>query len=66
MDIKKQVARLHRFKDQVAIEITYSTGTVYLTPENALEIADGLIDLANDIKSTTFTKSTKTTKTITD
>lgn len=52
-------ARIHRFRDLVAISVG-ETPTLYLTPEMAREIASILETYADDVQCTNFSRSALT------
>lgn len=50
-------ARVHRFRDSVALSLPGEGGTVYMTPAAAVSLARSLAAAAADIGATAFTQS---------
>ena len=56
-------SQVHRFRDTVAVYIGKGE-TVYMTPHQARELGQALIDTADDIDKVKFTESTLPTFTV--
>lgn len=61
----QRAASIHRFGNKVAISFS-DTGTLYLTPDMALNLAKELETFAKDCQNTKFTSSQLNTVNITE
>lgn len=50
--------QIHRFRDRVAVSLRGMRETVYLTPSDALDLAEKLARVAADCRQVAFTDST--------
>lgn len=51
-------AQIHRFREKVALSVPGHSETLYITPEQAQELALAIAEAARDTLEKTFTEST--------